>query len=122
MAQDVKTKKAGNGYPSEVVENLVRSHEQLDEACATIMSKAMTDCKVHRQDQKDLLDEAKDTHGIPKGAMKKVLAIRKMERKAAKIREDAEDDVQDDIDQLRHSLGDLDETPLGEAAVEKLAA
>lgn len=122
MAASAKSKpKAGNKYPPDVLNDLVSKHEKLDAECASIMGKAMSDCQVHRLEQKELLDEAKSTHGIPKVAVKNILKERKLQRDIAALAEDAEDDVRADMDLIREGLGDYAGTELGQAAMKKAA-
>lgn len=78
----------------------------------------MQTCKGIRDDIAIVLDEAKEA-GIPKKELRKVIKARELERKANEIRDDLESDEQDNFDLIRQALGDLDGTPLGQAALAK---
>jgi len=108
-----------NGYDPEKVKNYVDQIESLHADIASIMGAALNECKQVHSDIKLVLDEAKDNDGIPKKALRKVIKARSLERKAAEVREDLEGDDQDSFDLIRHALGDLGDTPLGAAALER---
>jgi uncharacterized protein (UPF0335 family) len=76
----------------------------------------MTKCKGPHGDIKSILDEAKKA-GVPKASLRAVVKSRELERKAVKQRAELGDlDLQDKYDLIRHALGDLADTPLGQAA------
>lgn len=78
----------------------------LDEQAASIMGAAMKECKDGpRKDQKDLKEEMK-SNGVRIPAFKALLAVRKAEAKARKVREDLEDD---DLAQYRKIAEDYPE-------------
>lgn len=104
-----------NGYDAEKVKNFIARIESLHADIASEMGTALSRCKDIHADIKIVYDEAKDAAGIPKKALKKVVKARELERKAAQCREDLEGDAQDSYDLIRHALGDLADTPLGEA-------
>ena len=117
MAKKEKdAKPAGNGYDPEQVKQVVKSCEELDAEIATIMSEAMLACKDKHSEKKDIIDDAKKSYGIPKKEVRAVLKIRSLERKAEKTRDDLTAESQDRVDMIRHALGDLADTPLGQAA------
>jgi uncharacterized protein (UPF0335 family) len=62
-----------------------------------------------RVDIKDTYDKAKDV-GIPIKALKAAIKVKRLE-------EAMDQDVSEDYDQIRHALGDLADTPLGQAAM-----
>lgn len=106
-----------NGYEPKHVRSAVERIENLQDDIASIMSEAMNKCKAVHADIKIVLDEAKKEHGIPKAALKSVLKVRSLERKAEKVRDDLEPEIQTDHDMIRHALGDLADLPLGQAAL-----
>lgn len=108
-----------NGYNAEKVKNYVERIEALHADIASIMGAALNECKQVHGDIKIVLDEAKDSDGIPKKALRKVIKARSLERKAAEVRDDLDGDDQDSFDLIRHALGDLGDTPLGAAALER---
>jgi uncharacterized protein (UPF0335 family) len=71
-----------------------------------------------QEDKKSVLDEAKDA-GLSKKAVKAVVKVRDLERKAEAAREDLEDDDAAVFDDIREALGDYADLPLGKAAVER---
>lgn len=71
-----------------------------------------------REDQKSVLDEAKE-NGIPKKSLKAVVKVRDLERKMTAAREDLEDDDAATFDDIRKALGDFADSPLGSAAVKR---
>jgi uncharacterized protein (UPF0335 family) len=108
----------GNGYDSKTVKSFVARIEDLYSQIRSIMGKAMAECKYVHADIKTVYDEAKDEAGIPKKALKSVIKVRDLERKADKLRDNLEDDIQEPHDMIRFALGDLADTPLGQAALE----
>lgn len=123
MAENLKNgpspKAAGhNGYDPEKVKHYVAAIEEQKEEIASIMGRAVNECKGPNKEIKDLLDEAK-AGGIPKGALRAVIKARELERKAEKAREDLEPDDQESYDQIRHALGDLADLPLGEVVAKR---
>jgi uncharacterized protein (UPF0335 family) len=62
-----------------------------------------------RADIKDSYEKARDA-GIPVKALKAVIKVKRLEQALAP-------DVAEDYDQIRHALGDLADTPLGQAAM-----
>ena len=78
----------------------------------------MARCKALRDEIKDILETAKQADGIPKKVMKGIVKEQGLLRKAEAIRDDM-DDLQDDFDTIKHALGLLEDTPLGQAALAK---
>lgn len=115
-AINAKPAKHGNGFDPEKVTSYVDRIENLHVGIASIMGKALSECRAVHADIKVVYDEAKDEAGIPKKALKKVVKARAFERKADECREELEGEDQDNYDQIRHALGDLADTPLGQAA------
>lgn len=112
------TPAGSNGYDPDVAKSYVSRVEALHGDLASERGTYMANCKSIREDINLVLTEAKDK-GIPKKALRAVLKIRDFERKAEAVREDS--DAADDIDMLRHALGDLADTDLGKAALEQAA-
>lgn len=110
----------GNGFDPEKVRSFVWRIESLKDDIASIMERAMQECKQVHSDIRLVYDEAKDEAGIPRNALKSVIKARGHERKADKVRGDLEDDVQEIHDQIRLALGDFADTPLGQAALDDL--
>lgn len=108
--------KHGNGFDPAKVQQAVSRIESLHGDIAKIMMAALTECKAVHGDMKEVYQEAKDESGIPKKELKRVIKARALERKAAEIRENLEAEEQDNYDLIRHALGDLADTPLGQAA------
>lgn len=79
----------------------------------------MAECAVIAGDVKDIYTEAKSAWGIPTRALKTVIKARGMERKLDALRDDLEGDDQESFDQIRLALGDLADSPLGQAALDK---
>lgn len=119
MAENV-TKAGHNGFDPEKVKSFVGRIENLNKDIETQKAEHMSKCKGIREDIKSVIAEAKD-EGIPASAIKAVIKVRALEKKAAKARDDLDNEVQGDFDNIRLALGDLAETPLGEAAQKKAA-
>jgi len=105
------------GFDKSQVKSFVERIESLHADIATEMAEALNRCKAIHGDIKLVYDEAKDTAGIPKKALKRVVKARSLERKAAEVREELEGDDQHSFDQIRLALGDLADLPLGQAAL-----
>jgi hypothetical protein len=105
-----------NFVEPEKIQGFVSEYEKCDARLLELRMDYMAKCKVVRGDQKLIADEAKDA-GIPKKSFKAVLKSRELEKKAKRARDDLGDiDLQDKYDLIRHALGDLADTPLGQAA------
>lgn len=109
--------KHGNGFDPDKCKSFVDRIESLHADIASEMSAALNACKQIHGDIKIVYQEAKDEAGIPKKALKRVIKVRALERKAEEMREELEGEDQDSFDQIRHALGDLADTPLGQAAL-----
>ena len=105
-----------NGYPKGKVKDYVSRWENVQEDIQTAHMAYMTKVGRLKEDQSDILEEAK-SNGIPRRALKKVLKTRELQRKVEAIREDLEGDEVDQYDLLRHALGDLDDDTVKEAAL-----
>lgn len=111
MAAEAKT----NGYSMKAIDAFLDRMEGIEAECASIMGKAMQECKALREDQKDIKQEAKDA-----GIRSKVFAEMWSARKALSKSETAllalEGDDRDQIEEiLRHANDDksFGDTPFG---------
>lgn len=104
-------RKAVSGY----VDRINNLMSDMESERGTFMAK----CKSIRQDIAHVIAEAKDQHGIPKKEFKAVIRTRELEDKAARVRDELEAESQETFDQIRIALGDLEDLPLGQAALER---
>jgi len=111
-----KARPGSNGFDPEVVKNAVDRVENIEAEMLKEKMAWMSKCKAHKSDINLVLDEAKEK-GVPKKELKSVLKARELEAKAQAARDNLEPDEQDTHDQIRFALGDLDQTPLGDAAL-----
>lgn len=100
------------------VKSYVDRIEAIKEAIASEKGEFMASCKQHNEDIADILEEAK-SNGLPKKALRSVVKTRELEAKLEAIRDELDEDLQDTYDNIRHAIGDLAETPLGEAALRR---
>lgn len=105
-----------NRIPAAKATEFVGRIERLYDDLASAKGEYMRRAKTIREDIALVIDDAK-TAGIPKKELKAVIKTRDLERKAQAIRDDLEADSQETFDQIRLALGDLADTPLGEAAL-----
>lgn len=104
--------KKTNGFDAKVnalvgrIETLQRTIEIERAACAER-------CNATRDDIKEIYVEAKEA-GIPPKELKQAIKARDLNRKIEALRDKSKD--KDTYDQIRFALGDLADTPLGEAA------
>ena len=110
---------ASNGYDPEIVERVMREAERFKEEIASKKGEYMQFARSRREKIEDLLDRAKDEHGLPKKVMKQKLKQREYLARAEKCRSDLEAEDQDEFDQISVALGELAGTPLGDAALAK---
>lgn len=104
-----------NGFEPETVKGFVARIERLHKDIASEKGSYAQAIGVIRGDIKEIFDEAKDA-GIPKKELKAVIKTRALEARVAAARDDLEAEQQDTYDNIRLALGDLADTPLGEAA------
>jgi uncharacterized protein (UPF0335 family) len=107
----------GNGFDPAKVQSFVARIENLHSDIKSIMDAAKAQCSDIKEDISLVYDEAHEKAGIPGKALKSVLKARALERKAAEVREKLDDEIQETHDMIRHALGDLADTPLGQAAL-----
>jgi uncharacterized protein (UPF0335 family) len=92
--------------------------EELDSELMREKTAYMERARRIQENKKQVLDEAKDA-GLSKKAVKAVVKVRELERKAEAAREDLEDDDAAVFNDIREALGDFADSPLGKAAVER---
>lgn len=105
----------GANYKRTVKEFVGRVENLLDDL-ASERGKYMNACKPIHEDIKEVYVEAKEA-GIPTKALKAAVKMREYERKKDAEREKLDSPDQDELDRIRMALGDLEGTPLGDAAV-----
>lgn len=108
--------KQTNGIDVDVATPYLNRVENLEEEIESERSAFMKKCKSIRGDIKDVLDEAKDA-GVPKKALKAIVAKRKLERKINKLADNLDEEDEVAFEQLAEALGTLIDLPLGEAAL-----
>lgn len=111
-----------SGMDPERLKHLVDFVEEQEQKIASIMGEAMAQAKAHRGHISDALKDAKKAHGVPVGELRAVIKVRSLERKAKAARDDLDLAERETFDQIRHAIGDLEGTPLGDAAVAKAEA
>lgn len=112
--------RSDNGINDDLLEECVLLHEEQDGVLGSLRSDYMNRCKTPRQAQKDIAERAR-TGGIPVRAYKLELKRRHYEKQAMALREKAEPDDQELLDQIRRilkeKLGPYVDLPLGQAAM-----
>lgn len=116
MAKKEGPKPGHNGYDPEKAKQVIDACETLQQEIADLKADNASKCKDKHAEIKDIIDDAKKSYGIPKIVTQRVLKIHKLEDRARRARDDLSPENQDGVDQLRHALGDLADTPLGQAA------
>ena len=116
MAKKEGPKPGHNGYDPEKAKQVINACKELYEDIAELKADNASKCKDKHSEIKDIIDDAKKSYGIPKGAVQTVLKIHNLEDRARRARDDKPPEKQDEIDHLRHVLGDLADTPLGQSA------
>ncbi|GGC90604.1 hypothetical protein [Chelatococcus reniformis] len=104
--------------PNTEAKRFVTDIERLQTEMRSKQAEHMAWNKKQRELINGYYDRAKDS-GIPKKELKTVVAIRELERKAKKKRDDLEPEQQDTVDMIRSAIGDLADLPLGQAAVDR---
>ncbi len=110
-----KAKAGHNGMDPEKLQAFVEAIDEHEAKKASAQGEYMQICKVQTEAINDILNDAKEA-GIPKKELRRVLKVRKLEKKAAQERNDLDIVERETFDQIRFALGDLADTPLGEAA------
>lgn len=112
-----KAKAGHNGFDPAVLNSLVERIEHVEADGETDKGEYLQRCKARKEGIADIIEEGK-ARGIPPKPFKKALSARKLSRKIEQLRADLGDMVdQESYDQIRLSLGDLADLPLGEAAL-----
>lgn len=109
------TARTSNGFDPEKTQSFVDRIEELDRLKASKHAAYMAECAEINEDKNDVFEEAKSA-GLPVKVLKRVVKVRDLERKVEAERDKLDGEDQDNFDLIRHALGDLADTPLGEAA------
>lgn len=115
MAERTGSAVKGNGFDPKAAKLWQGEYEKKLERLAELKSEYMLECKEVREDMKDVLERAKEC-GIPKRTIKDTAKIRELQRRIENIENGGESEDSETLEQFRHALGDLADTPLGEAA------
>jgi uncharacterized protein (UPF0335 family) len=114
MQMAAEAKKA-NGYDMGKIEAYLDRMAGVEAECASIMGKAMQECKTLREDQKEIRQEAKDA-GIRSKVFAQFWNARKAIQKSETDLQALEGDDRDQIEEiLRHATDDksFGDTPFG---------
>lgn len=106
-----------SGYSAEQAKALFADYEDIQDQIDEVMEAARAKCSPFRQHQKEIQDRG-DEVGIPRGAFNAKVRERRYYRKGDRVRDKLSSEVQDAFDSLSHALGDLVDTPLGQAAMQ----
>lgn len=107
--------KAGNTLDTKIVEQFISDYERHDREIASIKAENAKRCRDVQDRQKKVLELVKGAGMTPK-AFKAVIDIRKAEAKKASIQAALEDQDAESFEAIQASLGQLADTPLGQAA------
>ena len=107
-----------NGINAELGKSYVARVENLEAQIESERGQYMAKAKAIRSDIKDVITDAK-ADGIPKAALKAIVADRRLERRRKKIADGLDIDTGAAFEQLKEALGDYGSTPLGTAAVDQ---
>lgn len=113
MAKEIA---GNNGYDVQKVNLYVDQIEAIQGKADDIMAIAKKDCLPHKQDIKEAKTAACEAIGCQASVLNAALKKRRLLKKAEAVRAGLEEDKQDSLDLILHALGDLADTPLGEAA------
>lgn len=113
MAKEIA---GNNGYDVQKVNLYVDQIETIQGKADDIMAVAKKDCLPHKQDIKEAKTAACEAIGCQASVLNAALKKRRLLRKAEAVRAGLEEDKQDSLDLILHALGDLADTPLGQAA------
>lgn len=104
-----------NGYDMTKIDAFLDRMEGVEAECASIMGKAMQECKALRDDQKDIKQEAKDA-GIRSKVFAEMWNARKALRKSETALLALEGDDRDQIEEILSQATDdkaFGDTPFG---------
>jgi|GEM_PF-4337365 len=107
----------GNGLDPDVLKAVVEECETIAAEVATKKGEFGAFAKKKNAEITDAIGNAKEQYGIPKKMMKDVLKERALDRQIEALRESKEPEDRDIYDDIRHKLGMLEDTPLGQAAL-----
>lgn len=113
--------KKANGYSQDQIKRFVSQVENLQDEIDKVMDAAKEECQPHREEMRQVFKDAGE-EGINVKALRKAVAARRAEKKVEKAREELKTLDRDAYDAIRHLLGDLEETPLGKAALARVRA
>lgn len=116
----VRQSKQTNGIDAEKAKAFVGRIENVEAEIESKRGEYMAFAKDRREDIKEIISEAKD-EGIPKKALKAIVADRRFDRKKAKLADGLDIDEGAAFEQMKEALGALGGTPLGEAALASAA-
>lgn len=106
MAERAANAASSNGYDANLVKEFVDRRQRIQDEQDAL-----------GEDVKELFKEAKQK-GLPVQALRKLIAEnRSREKDKSKY-----DDLHDQVDALRHALGEFGNTPLGQATLAKAEA
>jgi uncharacterized protein (UPF0335 family) len=104
-----RRKNNANGYDPKTLGQLTNAIEISMEDIGQLHAGIASEIAMHRAEIKDSYAKAKDA-GIPVGALKAAVKVRKIERAMEK-------DVAEEYEQICRALGMLADMPLGQAAL-----
>jgi hypothetical protein len=104
--------------PPDVVQDFFRRIDNLLDELADERAEYQERAREIRAAIQRVMLDAEDA-GIPKREMKAVLKARALEDKLAGVRKQLEPGEVETFDQIRAALGELSDTPLGRAALDK---
>jgi uncharacterized protein (UPF0335 family) len=116
MAKRLKPADGGNGFSADLVKSLVDRIEALHGEIESEQAKYMVAAKALREDIANVYEEA-GARGVSTKPLKALIKTRKLDRRAKAEKEKLDLDERATLEMLKDALGDLADTPLGEAAV-----
>lgn len=115
MARSVKDGDGTQKLDPDKVKSYVKRIEALHEEIASLTGEHMSECKQLREDIKSVVESAA-ADGIDPKALKVEVKVRSYKRKIKKVENDLEGSQVKALNEIRRGLGDLNDTPLGQAA------
>lgn len=114
MAREPKPE--GNGYDKAVLKVAIEKIEASKASIASIMGKAMAECKKHHEEIAEAMADAK-AKGVPMKPLKAELKLCEFDEKKRKVVGKLDEDAAIELEMIREALGDLASLPLGQAAL-----
>lgn len=111
----------GNGFDEKQVAIWYNNHKKLCEEKQEAHMSYMSRCAKINERIKDNLEAAQNA-GIPRKAITDQFKIEKLEARIDELKNPEDEEHGETLEQFRHALGVLDDTPLGQAATEKKKA